>query len=422
MEFIVYLTNRCNLCCEMCTQYGENFKENSPREMSIDEWDKFFRSIADVYPKPKIILIGGEPFLYKDFDILFEKLQKYGFFVHIVTNGTLLDKHLDVLFNAETAITISLDGLGDVHDKIRGKQGTFNKVIENIKKANKLQKAGAKFKLLINSVILPDNVDKMADFVSYIQQFNIEQIVFQHLQFSSEEYNYKTNIEWQKKLGCEFKNNFITKKVYNINEDYIEKIKKSMKILEKVCQVETFVFPYLTDSEMTKYYLEKNLDEIRPYLTCTTPWLYAFVGPDGYVSNCIENTIGNIKENDFWELWNNEKANKIRQVLCENGSFDFCKKCCNFYKENFLLAKNGKIRLNDKVLSLPSELNYLKPSPDGVFVLDKSRIPDNGEIPVYPMEIFSSRTKELIEKNETIIGYFKEIKGEKYEGSNSNSN
>lgn len=70
MEFILCLTYRCNLCCSMCTQYGEGFKNDAPVEMPVKEWLSFFNSIADVEPKPKLLLMGGEPLLYPDFDVL----------------------------------------------------------------------------------------------------------------------------------------------------------------------------------------------------------------------------------------------------------------------------------------------------------------------------------------------------------------
>lgn len=416
MDFVIYLTNRCNLACEMCSQYGEGYKENAHKELTITEWKKFFREIADTNPKPKIILMGGEPLLYKDFDSFIDILKNYNFPLHIVTNATLLNKHLEALKDSGATITISLDALNEKHDKIRGKQGTFDKVINNIKIANQLQKKGANFKLFINSVLLPDNIDELSNFVEYMQQFNIEQFVFQHLQFATPKLQEKTNSEWENLLGCKFDgDNFTTKKQYQLTEEYIQKIKENLEKVSNICKKEAFVFPCLNNNEIKNYYLDKDLNSIRPYLTCTTPWLNAFISPDGNVSNCIGNQIGNLKENNFWSLWNNEKANRIRTALCHSGSFDFCKKCCNFYKENFLLAPNGEIIIGNKTLLLPSELNYIKACSDGVFILDKNSQTESDKIPVIPIEIYSQEQLNEIKKKETIINYFKDIKGVKNE-------
>ena len=235
MNFIVYLTNRCNLACKMCSQYGQNYKENAPKELDICDWENFFAEISDTNPKPKIILIGGEPLLYKDFKGIIELLRKYELTVHIVTNGTLLDKYADILSTVDATITISLDALNEKHDEIRGKKGTFDKVISNIKLINKMQEQGAKVKLLLNTVILPDNVDDLAKFVEYMQQFNIEQFVFQHLQFSTPKMEKETCQIWQNLMGTDFDGAFFsTKENYLTDKIYVEKIKRSIDSIAEV--------------------------------------------------------------------------------------------------------------------------------------------------------------------------------------------
>lgn len=409
MEFVVYLTNRCNLRCEMCSQYGENYKEFAGKELSFDEWVKFFETINDVNPKPKIILMGGEPLLYKDFDNILDYLNKNDFGIHIITNGVFLDKHKSAISKCKNiSITVSIDGLEKTHDSIRGVGGTFKKALENISELNKLRKNNPNIKILINSVLLPDNIKEAPAFLDYIQEQGIHQIVFQHLQFLSKEMNEVADKEWKKRLNGRFSNSLIPKKEYKIDENYVKEIKKSINEFSKICKTEAFVFPYLNNEEIEKYYLGKDLGTIRPYYRCTTPWLTAFVTPDGYISNCIENIIGNITQEDFWDIWNNEKANHFRQNLCEEGNFSVCSRCCNFYKHNFLYAKNAKVKVRGKVLNLPSELNFIEAAPDGVFILDKTKSTEY-DLYAYPQEIHSEKMLEEIQKNNTILGFFSEI-------------
>ena len=65
---------------------------------------------------------------------------------------------------------------------------------------------------------------------------------------------------------------------------------------------------------------------------------------------------------------------------------------------------------------MPAELNYMKACPEGVFVLDKTKISHDDKIPVIPVEVHSKKQLEEIKRNETIINYFSDIKG----GSNEN--
>lgn len=415
MEFILSLTYRCNLMCSMCTQYGEGFKNFAPKDLPVEEWENFFQSVADVTPKPKMLLMGGEPLLYEDFDRLFDLTQKYGFNVQIVTNGVLLDKYLDRISKTDTTITISLDGLCSTHDKIRNKPGTFDKVMQNIEKINRLQNSGSRIKLNINCVMLPDNADELADFLSFIQEKNIEILTFQHLQFSSEKLNNITEKEWELLLNKSYGGGLIPPKKYKIDEEYLQKLKLAIKNLKKICKTKAFIFPALEDDEIENYYLEKNLKEIRPGRICTTPWINPTIHSNGDVSNCIGNIIGNITQNDFWEIWNNEKASKLREALCSNGKFTLCAKCCNFYKGNFIYAPNALLSVNGKQLLLPDELNYVHSSKDGVFIKDYTRKADISAVPVVPAEVFTKEIFNKIKNNETIIAEFKDIKEKVYE-------
>lgn len=409
MEFVVYLTNRCNLQCEMCSQYGENYKEFACPDLPFSEWKKFFASISDVVPKPKIVLMGGEPLLYKNVDDVIEYLNECGFYIQIVTNGTLVGNHLSAISKCKNiTVTLSIDGLEKTHDRIRGVEGTFQKAIENIRKLNELKKKNPNIFIYVNSVLLPDNIDDSDKFIQVIQKENVDQVVFQHLQFATKEIDEISKTEWKNRLQQQYGECFTTKKQYNIDKTYTDKLKNLFNKIAPVCGVETFIFPYLHEDEIEKYYFEKDLNTIRPYMRCTTPWLTAFVGANGDVSNCIENTIGNITKENFWTLWNNEKADKMRQSLCEHGNFTLCAKCCNFYKSCFLYAPGGKIHVKGKEYILPDELNYLEQSKDGVLILDKT-ISTEAELHAYPVEVHSQKMLENIEKHETVLCHFEDI-------------
>ena len=412
MEFILSLTYRCNLNCSMCTQYGDGFKQHAPADMTVEQWEKFFESVSDVNPKPKMLLMGGEPLLYKDFEKLFDLTQKHGFNVQIVTNGVLLDRYLEQISKTDTTITISLDGFEKTHDSIRNKQGTFKKVMENIDKIDAYQKAGSKIELCINCVMLPDNVDELIEFLKFIQQKNIKTITFQHLQFSCEELNEHTNLQWQQRLNKNYAGGLIPPKKYKIDKEHVKKLIRTINGFKEVCQTTAYVFPALEGEEIENYYLDKDLDSIRAGRICTTPWVNPTIHSNGDVSNCIGNIIGNINKEDFWTLWNNEKANNLRHSLCKNGKFTICAKCCNFYKGNFIYAPGSLLNVNNKLLSLPDEINYIKSSKNGVFILDKytDKTVKNAT-PVIPVETFTTASMKTLQNTETIIAQFSELKG-----------
>ncbi len=111
------VTSSCNLQCRHC--YSAN--SNKERELSADE----FSSVIDILVKKRvnhITISGGEPFTRPDIcDILAysSKKAKTG----IVCNGTLLSNTIaERLADIELShLMISLDGIGTVHNNLRGK-------------------------------------------------------------------------------------------------------------------------------------------------------------------------------------------------------------------------------------------------------------------------------------------------------------
>ena len=147
---------------------------------------------------------------------------------------------------------------------------------------------------------------------------------------------------------------------YNLDEKFALRVKNAIDKLSQHCVYgNCFEFPALEDDELCDYYTNTNLDKLRAHMICTIPWIMPTINPNGDVSNCIGNTIGNIKNESFWDIWNNEKAQKLRDSLVKDGKFTICTKCCNFYKGNFIPAPEGKLEINNLKLSLPDEINYI---------------------------------------------------------------
>ncbi len=402
MEFILNLTYRCNLRCEMCTQYGDNYKEKALEELDIKYWLNFLDEIKDINPKPKIILMGGEPFLYKDFTTLFKTAHKFGIKTHIITNGLLLDKYLDILKETDTSITISIDGLNDIHDNIRGLNGLFKKVVQNIDLIDKCQKEGSKIELRINHVLLPKNIENMVEFHKFFKKYNVETFTFQHIQSSTKELNEICKKQFKERLNQDCVTGLIPKENYNFEKNFIEKLKHSFDKFKDYCTYNNcFEFPALDYSELYDYYTNNNLDNLRKQMVCTTPWLNPAIHPNGDVGNCIFNVIGNIKTESFWDIWNSEKAQKFRDCLIKNGKFTICAKCCNFYKDNFIPAVDGKIEINNIKMQLPDELNYIQSSKRVAFIEENKS--DNEYISAIPINIHNERMYDEIKEKYKVI-------------------
>ncbi len=114
---------------------------------------------------PFFDLSGGEPLLRKDLFVLARRVASHGCLVSMNTNGTLLNENtiLDVAKVFDTVV-VSLDGPKNIHEKIRGVPGTYDKAIKAIEL---LRVHGVRTG--VNSVITPWNVDILPQFIEELR-------------------------------------------------------------------------------------------------------------------------------------------------------------------------------------------------------------------------------------------------------------
>ncbi len=126
------VTQRCNLHCMHC--YSNSQDKEYPGELTTEEGLRFIDDLAD-FGVPTLLLSGGEPLMRPDIYQLAEHASKKGMRVVLSTNGTLITKDVAKrLMDAGLAyVGISIDGTREVHDKIRGVKGAFDKSIQALK-------------------------------------------------------------------------------------------------------------------------------------------------------------------------------------------------------------------------------------------------------------------------------------------------
>lgn len=415
MEFVIYLTFRCNNNCDMCFQ-NEDFKKAKIKELSAEEWNIFFDSITKKIKHPKVIFMGGEPLLHKDFDKIVYNSFKRGIYTNVITNGFLLENHLDIIKKTETGITISLHGLEKTHNKIVNNNKSFQKiksVLEQITEIKKIPRFKKKLFCRTNTVILPENADEILSLFEFLEQYSLSDIMVAHPKFASlkkEQESYK--ICEKIHCGADQHLQLSLKKQYDFeNKDFVQKVHKIYDWLHTEYKgKKIFELPALSQEEIDLYYDDEKSENIRKNMICPTPWNVPFILPNGDIQNCIYSKIGNFVENDFWDIWNNEKSEGLRTILKEKKHLPACSRCCCMYDCHYIYAKNGIIYLKDnRKLVLEKEMTMLLPSSEGYFVLDMDRKQQGEEIPVIAMPFNNERQKKRIENCEKIIAKFSDM-------------
>ena len=84
----------CNMDCDMCyVRLSRKEMEQKGRLRSAEEWLEIGRQIKEAGVL-FLLLTGGEPFLYPEFERLYLGLRKMGMILTINSNGTLIDERL----------------------------------------------------------------------------------------------------------------------------------------------------------------------------------------------------------------------------------------------------------------------------------------------------------------------------------------
>lgn len=166
LQTVLFISNKCNLACKHCSifkmhnTYIKSYKQ-------IKKELEYSYSIGSRF----VDFEGGEPTLWDDKDknlnSLISLAKTIGFFsTTITTNAQIPFSNLKADF-----IWISLDGIGNYHDAIRGK-GSFERLLKNIESINH-NKIGAN--MVINSKNY-NSVEETIDFVknhSHIQSISL---------------------------------------------------------------------------------------------------------------------------------------------------------------------------------------------------------------------------------------------------------
>jgi len=126
------MTRRCNLRCVHC--YASAKDQDYGNELSTDEGKALISDLA-AYGCPVILLSGGEPLARKDLAELARFAVGQGLRVVISTNGTLITREKAAEFRkiGLSYVGVSLDGMKEIHDRFRGREGAFDDALRGIR-------------------------------------------------------------------------------------------------------------------------------------------------------------------------------------------------------------------------------------------------------------------------------------------------
>jgi radical SAM protein with 4Fe4S-binding SPASM domain len=175
IHFTLFLTRRCNARCPFCFYLEGKPTASVDGEITLDEVRRFSPSLGDLL---WLAFSGGEIFLREDLleiTRVFYSNNRPSIMLY-PTNG-LMPGHIRETTEAVlkscpksvVVIKLSLDGIGERQDALRGVSGSFKKVLETYEALRPLLGKYSNFELGVNTVFCRENQDRMGEIISFVK-------------------------------------------------------------------------------------------------------------------------------------------------------------------------------------------------------------------------------------------------------------
>jgi radical SAM protein with 4Fe4S-binding SPASM domain len=329
------MTYKCNLRCTTCGVWVRG-ETDTQVELTTAEILDTARQLAEM-GVPLAILVGSEPLLRKDSLDVIEGIRGHGLEVEVITNGTLFTERTceRVVQAGVRAITVSLDGVGELHDRIRGQVRAYERAMAGMARlAEVKRRLGAKRpRLAVHATISRMNVDALAD-ISALQDTLGVDVSFQLASETSVDEVQSTRLGDEVVAGEEFVSRDGT---FLPDEEGVRVIRAFLSrpgILKK--HPTLGILASMSDEELRAGRF--------PVRQCRVVEGEILIDPYGDVRPCshLENySYGNVREQPVRAIWEGAKRRKLVEKV-RADMFPICDKCCQ-HAQNLSFGQKARM-------------------------------------------------------------------------------
>lgn len=292
---ILFINSICNQKCEHCF-YWKNL--NRRDDLTTEELFALSRSLGRI---ENLNLSGGEPFLRPEFGEICRQFirQNQVRQIYVPTNGYFADRTVKQitetlkepglnLFVAE----ISLDGLGEFHNKFRGSPGAFDKAMQTYDALAKLQESDPRLRIHSISTATHVNMDEIRRLTTFL---------FDRCP-KMDHHNLALIRGDRKNPSLQGPNLEQYRQLY----EYVRRLWAS----REEGRYGSLVEPML---QWAKARTAATQSQVVP---CRAGRLNAVVYSNGDVSVCENHPpLGNLRDKSFWEIWTSPEAQALRRSI-----------------------------------------------------------------------------------------------------------
>jgi MoaA/NifB/PqqE/SkfB family radical SAM enzyme len=295
------VTYRCNGRCPMCSIWKrhQDHPELIHWDLQVEEYRRFLRSPFMDHLQV-ISLTGGEPFLRDDLVPIAEAAIELhpAAILSIASNGLLpdrIDRITGEILEREPrglSISLSLDGGREMHNRSRGMADAYDRVMETV---HRLQQYDVN--IGFNFTITRENWRDLIEAFLASESLGIPLLV----NFAHESTHYYGNPD-----------------LPQVPEDHLDEIHVQLQnIAESRQRSESLTwrildpYPYFLNECVRHQRMKQQL------VPCHSGTHSLYLDPQGTVYPCIilDRPLGNIRDQDFAELWTSARACGVRRSI-----------------------------------------------------------------------------------------------------------
>ncbi|MDP6683024.1 MAG: radical SAM protein [Desulfobacterales bacterium] len=173
---IFAVTGRCNLRCAMCFYHENLTRNNQKHELALTEIEQIAPHFSNIY---QLTLTGGEPLLRDDCSEIAKTFAKHTPVkrITLTTNGTLPERikafvtnFCKTYPNINLSVNLSIDGIREHHDRIRGAPGSFDRLMKSYDLLDGLMKDWPNLSRATATTVSQINEEEIFELLEFIDE------------------------------------------------------------------------------------------------------------------------------------------------------------------------------------------------------------------------------------------------------------
>ena len=288
------LTELCNARCVHCDIWKNKGREDSP---TTDQWKQVLRDLRGWLGPVHVVFSGGEALLKPSTIELVEYASRLGLYLEVLTHGYWDDqsKIEKLALAGPSRVTVSLDGIGETHTRIRGRDRFFEKTTRTIATLQRVRSEHRlPYRIRLKTVIMAHNLDSVCDVVRFGRQDGMENV----LQAIEQNYNTPEDARW-----FETSPNWPpdVEKAVQVVREVIALKRQGFHVANSYAQLDAMI-PYFRDPDSLRVSVQSHTAHERRAL-CTALITLQFQA-NGEVATCYAAPrVGNIKDRPIRAIW-----------------------------------------------------------------------------------------------------------------------